>query len=84
LATVLVLAFLVGTRLVLPELAEGEGVGRWVALATPDPLRLDLAREVGFARPVSAASVGLALLSAMLQSAALLLLSATALARREQ
>lgn len=83
LATVLLLAFVVGSRLLIPTLAESHGAVRWIALALPDPMRLDFAREVGFSRPINSGSVWLALVGSLLQSAAMVVLATAGLHRRE-
>jgi hypothetical protein len=83
LAAVLFIAILIASRVLVPELARLGGVAAAAAAVLPDPARLDLSRELAFARPTSAASLAFALAAAALQTAAFLALAAAALARRE-
>jgi hypothetical protein len=79
LGTVVVVAFLVAARLVIPGLVDGPTIAAWWL---PDPSRLDLAREAGFARPLGAPAVMAAAGAALLQTLALLLVARWAIDAR--
>jgi hypothetical protein len=83
LAAVLLVAALIATRTLVPELAAHGGAIAALAAALPDPARLDLSRELAFHRPVDTSSAALACGASALQTAALLVGAAWALRRRE-
>ena len=83
LAAVVLVAAIVASRTVVPQLDAAGGVPALLAAALPDPVRVDLSREIAFHRPVDAASASFALLGAALQAAALLVVAAWCIRRRE-
>jgi hypothetical protein len=83
LAAILLVAVIVATRTLVPELASHGGAPAAIAAALPDTARLDLSRELAFHRPVDAPSAALACAAAALQTAAYLVAASWALARRE-
>jgi len=83
LAAVFLVAAIVASRTVVPQLDSAGGPAALLAAALPDPVRVDLSREVAFHRPVDAASAAFALLAAALQTAALLVVAAFCIRRRE-
>jgi hypothetical protein len=83
LAAVLLVALLIASRIAVPELAAGGGVGPWLAALLPDAARLDYSRECAFRRPLDTASAALACGAAAAQATAYLALAAIALRRRE-
>lgn len=83
LGAVLLIAAIVASRALVPQLQSGSGALAALATALPDPVRVDLSREVAFHRPIDAASAALALLAAALQTAAFLVVAAWGLRRRE-
>jgi hypothetical protein len=83
LAAVVLVAAIVASRVVVPQLDAAGGVPALLASALPDPGRVDLAREIAFHRPVDASSAALALTGAALQAAAVLVLAAWCIRRRE-
>jgi hypothetical protein len=83
LAIILIVACVAASRSVVPSLAVLDGSASFLALALPDPGRLDLAREAGFDRPVHAGSALLAWAAAAGYAAALLVAAAWLLGRRE-
>jgi len=83
LAAVLLVAVVIATRTLVPELASHGGTLATIASALPDPARLDLSRELAFHRPVDAASAALACTASALHTGACLVAAAWALGRRE-
>lgn len=83
LAAVVLVAAIVATRTVVPQLQATGGTAALIAAAFPDTARLDLAREVAFHRPVDVSSAAFALLAGALQTAALLVVAAWCIRRRE-
>ncbi len=84
LALVLTLALLVGSRTLLPAMADHGGLARAVALLLPDPLRVDFAREAAGAAPIAATGALLAGGAVCAYVVALLLSSTAALSGRER
>jgi hypothetical protein len=83
LAAVVLVVAIVASRTLVPRADSDGGAAAFLAAALPDPARADLSREMAFHRPVDAASAALALLAAALQTAALLVVAAWAIRRRE-
>lgn len=81
LAVVLTIGALVASRTFVPQLAAADGGAGALALALPDPARLDLAREVGAGHTASLASAALAWCGALALSAALLVATVGGLGR---
>lgn len=81
LSIALVLLAVIAARWVGP--GGGEAASGVLARCVPDPLRLDLAREIGFAKPISTAAVGLSWIATGLQIAAILIVTSLSL-RRER
>lgn len=77
----LLLAFVASSRLLIPGLIETAAAPLGYLL--PDPARLDLSRELGFARPIAVDAALLAWAAVAAQVCALLALSSVALERRE-
>ena len=83
LGAVLLVAAIVASRTLVPQLRSSGGALAALTAVLPDPVRVDLSREVAFHRPVDAASAAIALLAAAVQTAALLVVAAWGLRRRE-
>ena len=83
LAAILLVAAIVASRTLVPQMQSGGGGFAFLASVLPDPVRVDLSREVAFHRPIDIASAVLALCAAALETAAYLVVAAWGLRRRE-
>jgi len=83
LAAVLLVAAIVASRTIVPQMQSAGGTLAALATILPDPVRVDLSREVAFHRPVDAVSAAFALVAAALETAAFLVVAAWGLRRRE-
>jgi hypothetical protein len=83
LAAILLVATIVATRTLVPDLATRGPVLRLVAAALPDPARLDLSRELAFHRTVDSGATLLAYAATAFHCAACLCGASWALSRRE-
>lgn len=82
LAAILLVAALIATRVVIPEMVARGGLAGTLARALPDPAQVDLSREFAFQRPVTGAAAALALAAITAHTSAFLVLAAWRLRQR--